>query len=88
MEANCSVPHEITFVVLLQRRVEILTHRAGPDFRTFHYLLIYTRLSALAAWYSPGTNRVSDSQTALGREDGEWRREGSVYVYVCMCGCY
>lgn len=89
MGANCSVPHEITFVALLASseewcQAEVLTHRAGPGFCTFHYLLIYTRLSALAAWYSRGTSRVTDSQTALGREDGGEQGGTCVCVWLLL----
>ncbi len=66
------------------KRAEVLTHGAGPGFRTFHYLLIYTRLSALAAWYLCITSRVTDSQTALGWEDGG--EHGG--MCICVCGCY
>lgn len=64
------------------KREEVLTYRAGPGFHTFHYLLIYTRLSALAAWYLCITTTVTDSQTTLGWEDGG--EQGGMRARVCV----
>lgn len=86
MVASCSVPHEIMSVLLLASSKEsrVFTHGPGTGFRTFHYLLIYTRLSALPAYYSCITSRVTDSQTTLDWEDGGEQKKRGMCVCVCL----